>query len=175
MSNLLKLVQIGKRELGLDDDMYRDMLQKTVGQRSSKNLSEWQLSKVLDHMKALGFKPKPKPAAKPQTRLPECKKILAIWITMRKQGFLKNASDAALDAFVKRMTSQINGGQGIEKLNWLKSEDAYHVLEALKRWHYRVMKEAILAAGGRIPSNDDCTGPAGYGKLAEYYQDFIRK
>ncbi|CAA6680313.1 regulatory protein GemA, partial [Lentimonas sp. CC4] len=115
-------------------------------------------------MKALGFKPK----RKPQARAPEVAKIRAIWRTMHKQGFIRNANDVAIDAYVKRMTTASNG-RGIEKAVWLKSAQAAEVLEALKKWHYRLMAEVITKSGGRIPSNNDCTGPAGYELLAEHY------
>ncbi|MGR2836325.1 phage protein GemA/Gp16 family protein, partial [Vibrio vulnificus] len=88
---------------------------------------------------------------------------------MSKQGFLCFGSDTALEAYVRRMTSQING-KGVAKLAWLNSEQAAYVLEALKKWHYRLMRDAIIAAGGRVPMNDKCTGPAGYDKLAWFYE-----
>lgn len=166
MSNLLKLVQIGKRDLALDDDMYRDMLEQTVGVRSAKNLSQWQLSKVLDHMKGLGFKPK----HKPRPRAEEVTKLKAIWITMHQQGFVRNGSDAAIDAYVRRMTTRMNG-RGVERANWLKSHQAAEVLESLKKWHYRLMCEAIISKGDRIPRNADNTGHVGYAKLAAYYKE----
>lgn len=166
MSNLLKLVQIGKRELALDDDMYRDMLEQSVGVRSAKNLSQWQLSKVLDHMKGLGFKPK----HKPRPRAEEVTKLKAIWITMHQQGFVRNGSDAAIDAYVRRMTTAQNG-RGIDRAIWLKSHQAAEVLESLKKWHYRLMCEAIISKGDRIPMNDRGDGPAGYDKLAKRYKE----
>ncbi|EGQ7799314.1 regulatory protein GemA [Vibrio parahaemolyticus] len=172
MSNLLKLVQIGKRELAMDDDTYRAMLKNITGQSSSKNLQQWQLSKVLDHLKSLGFKPKHK---KPQPKAPEVAKIKAIWITMHKQGFVRDGSDSAIDAYVRRMTTHSNG-RGIERAMWLKSYQASEVLESLKKWHYRLMCDAIIAKGGKIPKNDRLTGPAGYDKLAGYYEiNFTKK
>ncbi|MEZ8190665.1 gp16 family protein [Vibrio sp. 1F279] len=164
MSNLLKLVQIAKRDLAMEDDSYRDVLEQCTGKRSAKGLNDIQLTKVLDRMKSLGFKPK----RKPQARAPEVTKIRAIWHTMHKQGFIRNANDVAIDAYVKRMTTASNG-RGIEKAVWLKSAQAAEVLEALKKWHYRLMAEVITKSGGRIPSNNDCTGPAGYELLAEHY------
>lgn len=152
MSNLLKLVQIAKRDLAMEDDSYRDVLEQCTGKRSAKGLNDIQLTKVLDRMKALGFKPK----RKPQERAPEVAKIRAIWRTMHKQGFIRNANDVAIDAYVKRMTTASNG-RGIEKAVWLKSAQAAEVLEALKKWHYRLPTEVITKSGGRIPSNNDCT------------------
>ncbi|WP_158133686.1 gp16 family protein [Vibrio navarrensis] len=173
MSKLLKLVQIAKRELQLSDEAYRDLLEEVTGQRSSRGLDDAKLSKLVDRMKQLGFVPISKANQKPKprrVRASEAEKIRAIWITMNKQGFLRNGSDQALDAYVKRMTSKING-IGVDQLSWLNSDQAYYVLEALKRWHYRLMKDAILAAGGRVPKNDNCTGQAGYDKLAAYYKN----
>lgn len=172
MSKLLKLVQIGKRELQMDDEAYRDLLEEVTGQRSSRGLPDFKLSMVIDRMKSLGFVPRQQSQSQTNQRRyrsSEAPKILAIWITMFKQGFVRNGSDQALDAYVKRMTSQINGGSGVAKLEWAKTEQAVYVLEALKEWHYRVMCDAIRAAGGRIPPNDKCTGPAGYDKLASFY------
>ncbi|MGL0958494.1 gp16 family protein [Vibrio vulnificus] len=170
MSKLLKLVQIGKRELQLSDEAYRDLLEEVTGQRSSRGLNDFKLSKMVDRMKQMGFVPvnKNKVEAK-KFRAYESEKILAIWITMSKQGFLRNGSDMALDAYVRRMTSQING-KGVAKLAWLDSEQAAYVLEALKKWHYRLMRHAIIAAGGRVPMNDKCTAQAGYDKLAWFYE-----
>ncbi|MFA0199077.1 gp16 family protein [Vibrio atlanticus] len=170
MSNLLKLVQIAKRDLAMEDDSYRDVLEQCTGKRSAKGLNDIQLTKVLDRMKALGFKPK----RKPQARAPEVAKIGAIWRTMHKQGFIHNANDFAIDAYVKRMTTASNG-RGIEKAVWLKSAQAAEVLEALKKWHYRLMAEVITKSGGSIPSNNDCTGPAGYELLAEHYASYYYK
>ncbi len=176
MSKLLKLVQIAKRDLQLSDDNYRNMLESVTGQRSAKSLTEPQLSKVVDRMKQLGFVPRSGSSITvrlPSPTVPESKKIRAIWITMYKQGFIRNGSDAALDAYVKRMTKKRNG-IGVEKLIWLKEEVGY-VLESLKNWHYRLMCEAIIAKGGRIPKNDRLTGPAGYDKLAKYYEAICKE
>lgn len=45
MSKLLKLVQIGKRELQLSDEAYRDLLEEVTGQRSSRGLNDFKLRK----------------------------------------------------------------------------------------------------------------------------------
>ncbi|EMH3444495.1 gp16 family protein [Vibrio harveyi] len=169
MSSLLILVQVAKRELNMDDDAYREMLFNVTGQRSAKNLSQWQLSKVIDRLKELGFKPKRKPQSA-QPRALEVKKITAIWVTMHKQGFVKNGSAAAIDAYVRRMTSQMNG-KGVDKAIWLNSYQASIVLESLKRWHHRLMCDAIISSGRTVPRNSAGTGKASYDKLAEYYEE----
>lgn len=171
MSNALKLVQIGKRDLQLDDDMYRNLLEQITGARSAKGLSEAQLNAVVDAMKQRGFKPK---AGKPQARAAEVPKICAIWLTMYDQGFVRSRTEVALNTYVKRMTKAGNG-QGIDRIEWLKPMQAVVVLEALKKWHYRSMADAIVARGGRVPLNDKLTDKAGYEKLAAHYEEFYIK
>jgi len=171
MSNALKLVQIGKRDLHLDDDMYRNLLELITGKRSAKGLSENQLNAVVTEMKRRGFKPK---SSKPQARAAEVAKIRAIWLTMFDQGFVRSKTEVALNTYVKRMTKTSNG-QGIDRIEWLKSAQAVMVLEALKKWHWRCMADAIIARGGRVPLNDKLTDKAGYEKLAGYYSEFYAK
>lgn len=179
MSKVLKLVQIGRRDLQLNDETYRDLLEQVTGQRSAKGLSDSALGLVVDRMKLLGFVPlnnkpafkrKPyKKVTKPQrTKAAETSKITAIWLTMHQQGFVRNAHDSAIDAYVKRQTSKKNGGIGVERLTWLDSQQAYFVLEALKKWHYRMMVQAIDQLPGKsVPCVHGKL--VGYDALAHYY------
>lgn len=61
---LLAKIHIGKKELGMDDDMYRNMLWTVARVRSSKQLDEFSLQKVLNYMIGCGFKVKKPVAAK---------------------------------------------------------------------------------------------------------------
>ncbi|MFH4317263.1 phage protein GemA/Gp16 family protein, partial [Acinetobacter baumannii] len=47
-ANLIKLIHVGKTKLGLDDELYRDILTSTTGKTSSKDLNLAQLETVLD-------------------------------------------------------------------------------------------------------------------------------
>lgn len=51
----LAAIHMGKTQLGLDDDTYRDMLEQIVEKRSAKDLSDDELVKVLQHLETLGF------------------------------------------------------------------------------------------------------------------------
>lgn len=169
MSALLKMVQIGKRQLNLDDDVYRDMLEQITGKRSCKGLSDAQLKKVIDWMKTKGFKVK----RKPQPRAEEVKVIKAVWITMHQQGFIRNPKDLAIDAYCKRMTKQING-KGVERANWMTQEQAVYVLEALKQWHIRLMDEACIANGWRKCRNQYGNLPS-HAVMSAHYEIEMRE
>jgi hypothetical protein len=52
---------------------------------------------------------------------------------MHDEGIVKNPSEAALASYVKRLT-------GVDRLEWLSTEQASSVIETLKKWHKRMTK-----------------------------------
>lgn len=154
---LLTLVHVGRRELGLDDEDYRALLESVTGSRSAKGLKATQLEAVITVMKGLGFKVKGNttgrrsPPSVAHVQAPEVRKLRAIWITMKNDGLLHDGSEDALGSFIRRMTANANGGAGINRAEWLTSVQAERVLEALKKWHIRLMTDAILARGDSVP------------------------
>lgn len=125
-------VQIARKELGLDDDTYRAMLERITGRASSADCTDAQLGLVLDEMKAKGWKPrvvqggrsgprrKPGPAAHPVAR-----KARALWISLHQLGVVRDPSEAALEAFGRRQL-------GVERLRWAVPSEANGLIEALK-------------------------------------------
>ena len=154
---LLTLVHVGRRELNLDDEDYRALLESVTGSRSAKGLKAAQLEAVVTAMKGLGFKVKGNttgrrsPPSSAKVQAPEVRKLRAIWITMKQDGLLHDGSEDALGSFIRRMTANANGGAGINRAEWLTSIQAERVLEALKKWHIRLMTDAILARGDSVP------------------------
>lgn len=53
---LIAVIHVGKKELGLDDETYRDMLEHVTGKRSAKELSISELNKVIRDLEQKGFK-----------------------------------------------------------------------------------------------------------------------
>lgn len=51
----LAAIHMGKKQLGLDDDIYRDMLEQVTGKRSAKDMNDDDLVKIIQHMDGLGF------------------------------------------------------------------------------------------------------------------------
>lgn len=56
--SLLAKVHIAKKDLGLDDDVYRDLLQREFGKRSAKSLTIVQLENLVDYFRSLGWQPR---------------------------------------------------------------------------------------------------------------------
>lgn len=130
MSALAK-IHVAKKQLGMDEDAYRDMLDRTVGQRTAKGLSEAQCGKVLEEFKRLGFQPSLKGGSKTRRKALEgrfVKKLQALWIAGWNLGIVRNRDDKALLAFVKRQA-------GVDSTRFLHhAEDAAKAIEALKGW-----------------------------------------
>lgn len=129
--NLAK-IHIAKKDLALTDEAYRDILRNVCGKDSAAKLTDTQALRVLRHFEARGWKPK-KQSSLPGMAIPtegQSKKIQALWITLHKAGKIQNGNDAALLAFVKRLTK-------IDRLEWCSGHDKDRVIEALKSWAKR--------------------------------------
>ncbi len=124
---LLAKIHVAKKQMGLDDDTYRDLLERATGQRSAAGLTDRQLVGVLDALKASGWQA---PVRKPTSSKPPVAKVLALWADMCAQGIPRDKSDAALTAFVKRMA-------GVDRPEWLTPAQASKVIEGLKAWRAR--------------------------------------
>ena len=173
-TRLIRLVQVGRRSLGLDDETYRELLTQQSGKCSAAALSIQELDKVLQAMKGAGFKPTVKrgvkggkqkrlsPVSGTQVRTAEIGVIRAIWITMAKHGLLRDGSETALNHYVERQTVRINNGVGVAEVSWLDGALAYSVLESLKHWHKREMIKVLLAAKKSAPINEKTGRVAGY-------------
>lgn len=124
---LIKLVHVGKRELGMSMDVYRDMLQVITGKRSASDLSVADLERVLGKFKAAGFKVKGQSEQRRPAATPLAHKIRALWAELHQAGKVRDPSSAALDRWIKRETK-------IEALAWLDVATASHIVERLKKW-----------------------------------------
>lgn len=134
-SQLIQLIHVGKRDLGLDEDTYRHLLTETTQKDSTKKMTIPQLNRVLDAMKQLGFKVRNK-GGRPQAKDAMSKKIRALWLELHNGGHVENPSEEALATYVMRITK-------VEALQWLDGQQAAKVIETLKQWLKRVQSPAL--------------------------------
>lgn len=120
----LAQIHIAKTQLGLDEDTYRAMLWSFGRVKSAKDL-DWRGRKaVLDHLKACGFKAQKK-TPKGQNRHDWL--IWELWKRLAAAGLVQDGSEKAMLSWVRRQT-------GVERLEWLSSQQSTRVVEALKAW-----------------------------------------
>ncbi|MBY0235095.1 MAG: regulatory protein GemA, partial [Burkholderiaceae bacterium] len=81
----IKLIHIAKQSLQMDEQTYRSLVaQYGAGKTSSKDLSAAQRRKLLDHMKACGFKLRSNSGktGSEWRREPQMRKLRAMWYVM---------------------------------------------------------------------------------------------
>jgi phage gp16-like protein len=119
---MIAKIQIARQQLGMVEDDYRQIVFEQTGKTSLKDASEPQLARVLDVMKAKGFKPLP---GKKAASHPMAMKARALWISLYHLNAVHNPAEEALEAFAKRQL-------GCDRLQWAKQSDAFRLIEALK-------------------------------------------
>jgi phage gp16-like protein len=130
---LLGKVHIAKKELGLDDDIYRMILDNEVGKTSASKCTDRQLVKVIEALKSKGWKNSQKKKFR-STKDGLKRKIYALWGELQKLGAVQSKDKTALDAFVKKHT-------GIDSVSFLDENPAIKMIEILKAWIERVENE----------------------------------
>lgn len=135
---LIKLIHVGRRELGMDTETYRLMLsgmKHLEGVTSTAELSVPKLKQVLEQLKAKGFKVRPnKKPARPMADDTQSKKIRSMWLSLHTAGVVRDPSESALVKFVEKMT-------GVKALQWLTIAQASRVIENLKQWEKRASNQ----------------------------------
>ncbi|MGC1809801.1 MAG: regulatory protein GemA [Candidatus Binataceae bacterium] len=132
----LAAIPTGAKALGLDDSLYRDLLERVTGARSAAGLDGERRRAVLDEMRRLGFE---KTAGKRAGRArladsAQARLIRALWLELRDLGVLRDSSEHALCRFSERVS-------GIRELSWLDQAHAAVVIGALQGWRDRVAAE----------------------------------
>ncbi|OLN30426.1 Phage protein [Desulfovibrio sp. DV] len=122
--SLLAKIHIAKKDLGLDDDTYRAILERLADQDSAAALTVPQLVEVVAYLRKLGWQGPP--AKKPSHRKP---------VIAGAAGYIDKIE--ALLAEAKRSWSYAGGiakrMYGAEKLEWLKPEQVRAIMVVLMR------------------------------------------
>ncbi|GGB55250.1 hypothetical protein GCM10011316_29150 [Roseibium aquae] len=123
MSDLAR-IHILKKQAGLDDDAYRDLLERETGKRSARALSPRERQAVIRALMRLQG-PVLELAA---DRSAYARKLRALWCTGYWLGVIDTRAPEAMRAFLKRQT-------GLDSDRFLRDpKDADKAIEALKDW-----------------------------------------
>lgn len=137
-SRLIKLIHVARRDLQLDEDTYRGIVaDKANGKTSTADCTVPQLEIILGHLKAAGFKVrKPKAAAPTERRQldtdAEAQKVRALWLLLHEIDAVRNPSEAALAAYVRRIT-------GVDDMRWADGGQMTTLIETMKKWAMRYL------------------------------------
>jgi len=143
----LAAIHTAKKQLGLDDDLYRDLLEGLTGKRSAGDLDAGERGRVIERMREIGFQRKvatgrasDRPFAWHANK--EHRLIAALWRDLWLLGEVEEPGPRALDKFVQRQA-------GVAALKWLAPEAAASVVQALKNWLARSGFELPSATAAR--------------------------
>lgn len=132
-------IAIGPKHLNMDDDVYRDLLERVTGNRSLTLCLESEIDDVIRALERLGFVAINPTKPGNQRKLddsPEGKLIRALWLQLNAMGEVRNASEAALASYVLRVGK-------VSALQWLSASKATLVVETLKQWAVRVFPDKL--------------------------------
>lgn len=138
-ARLIKLIQVARRDLNLDEPNYRAILFAQGGNESLAAMPIDGMQKVLDYLKAQGFKVRKTRTDRKQATGIDAGKVRALWLFLHELGAVHDPSEAALTAYVKRIAKVddvqwMRGGYRVEK-----------VIETLKKWAMRFLPGAVAA------------------------------
>lgn len=124
MQSLRGKIKLAQKQLGLDDDTYRDMLQRVTGLRSTKGMTAAQMQAVIADCIRRGFKPAPgkrewKGKPKQTGDVPMLRKIEALLADAGREWAY--ATGTARHMF------------GIERLEWLNDMQLHKLVAALQK------------------------------------------
>lgn len=110
--NLQRMIHVGCKHLGLDDDTRRDLQLVATGKASMSAMTDSDLLKMVEALKQRGFKPTGdsyfsarkggfKGASRPKASRADVRFIHVLWAQLAEAGALKRPDRAGLNAFIR--------------------------------------------------------------------------
>lgn len=125
------------RDLGLDEATRRELQARVTGRGSCREMSAGELASLLDHYRGLGWRPRGADAPRRRDRLPAdpvSPKLRALWIAGWHLGVVRDRSEGALLAFVRREGR-------LDAARFATPAHLSRAVEALKLWLARPAAE----------------------------------
>lgn len=102
--NLQRMIHVGCKQLGLDDDTRRDLQLNVTGKSSLTDMTDAELQKVVSALQQRGFKAGFKAASKgrrPAAPRADLRFIHVLWRLLGEAGALKRPDRDGLNAFIR--------------------------------------------------------------------------
>jgi len=119
----LAKIHLAKKQLGLDDELYRDLLWSVARVRSAKDLDAAGRQRLLDHFRARGWKPRRKGRTTPADDR------AGLIAKLRAQAYEANVFQSYIDGMSKRMF-------GVERFEWCDPDQLRRLVAAMA-YHIR--------------------------------------
>lgn len=148
-NGLIKLIQVARRNLSLDEPTYRAILQVQGGGPSLSAMPIDGMKKVLDYLKTQGFKVRKSTSDRKQATGKDARKVRALWLFLHELGAVRDPSEAALTTYVQRIA-------GVDDVQWMhRGNRVEKVIESLKQWAMRFLPQAVAALKSEVIERHD--------------------
>ena len=128
------MINIAKKQLGIEEDDYRTMLRRVTGKASLRAMSGAEKKAVVAELKRLGFVPTTKGNWKHPTATKKYQRLMhALWRSCHALGVIDDGSRRALRAFCGKTL----GGVAVTDPDLLSYEQAKPVIDALRAMERR--------------------------------------
>ncbi|MCB1909946.1 MAG: regulatory protein GemA [Rhodocyclaceae bacterium] len=136
-ARVIAAIKTGERQLGMDHDAHVAMVRHLTGRDSLTLCTPDELRQVLDHVNAkTGYKRRePNGRERRLADSPEARMVRGLWVLLHRLGAVRNPSEAALAAYVKRMAK-------VDDLHWAGGR-MEPLIESLKAWAARELPAAL--------------------------------
>ena len=141
----IKLIHVARRDLEragrLDEPGYRDILRAASDGRhdSAAAMSYSQLKAAFERFQRAGFQSRSAAGQRRQAINPDASKVRALWLFLHVLGAVKDPSEKALAAYVKRIAK-------VDDLRWARGDAVTALIETMKKWAMRRALPAAVAA-----------------------------
>lgn len=133
---VIQAIQVSRRHVaGLaEDDTWRAWLQREIGKDSLRAMSARELARTLDKVRKQGGRPSAGPQASRYADDDQHRMMRGLWIELADMGVVRDRSETALDAYIRRMSGQ--------ELGALTPSAANKMIEGLKAMRRRAQEGA---------------------------------
>ncbi len=138
--NLQRMIHVGCKQLGMDDDTRRDLQLVATGKASMSDMCDADLRKVIDALKARGFKAgfkgKVNGRRAPAPRA-DLRYVHVLWAKLGQAGALSRPGRDGLNAFLRSRFEKKWGSVPIDIDALREAGQINDVIRALKDWCQR--------------------------------------
>lgn len=132
---LIRTIQVGCKQLGIDAETRHEMQLQLVGKSSLSDMSDAERQRVLTELKKRGFRPTS--GRRPQAPRADLRLVHVIWAKLGHAGALKDPTRKGLNAFISKRFGNVWGFVPSD-IDGLRDHDKIdQVLQALIQWGKR--------------------------------------
>lgn len=136
LNRLKRLVHVGCRELGIDQETRRDLQLVVCGKSSMSDMDEAELKGLVGALKERGFKVR-RNGRRPAAKRADVRFCHVMWRLLHEAGEARVAGPKGLNAFIRSRFEKSWGHVPIDIDTMTEWREINDVVEALKDWCMR--------------------------------------